>query len=168
VDGTILQSRSARTRQKVSQLLIDLGITRSHSRPRVSNDNPYSESQFRTTKYTADYPEWFDSLAHAREWMDAFITYYNHDHRHSGIGLHTPPPSTSAPPRRSATNEPSLSPRRTNATPNASPADRSHPRYPSRSGSTMAAAASAGLWHRSWGAVAERHRVVRLWWAAPA
>nr|WP_319753014.1 integrase core domain-containing protein [Streptomyces sp. AK02-04a] len=71
-------------------MLIDLGITRSHSRPRVSNDNPYSESQFRTTKYAADYPQWFDSLAHAREWMDAFITYYNHDHRHSGIGLHTP------------------------------------------------------------------------------
>ncbi|EGX54456.1 Integrase catalytic domain-containing protein [Streptomyces zinciresistens K42] len=78
------------TSKKVSQLLIDLGITRSHSRPRVSNDNPYSESQFRTTKYTADYPERFDSLAHAREWMDAFITYHNHDHRHSGIGLHTP------------------------------------------------------------------------------
>ncbi|MFE4330519.1 integrase core domain-containing protein [Streptomyces sp. NPDC056831] len=73
-----------------SQLLIDLGITRSHSRPSVSNDNPYSESQFRTTKYAADYPERFDSPAHAREWMDAFITYYNHDHRHSGIGLHTP------------------------------------------------------------------------------
>lgn len=78
------------TSKKVSQLLIDLGVTRSHSRPKVSNDNPYSESQFRTTKYSADYPERFDSLAHAREWMDAFIAYYNHDHRHSGIGLHTP------------------------------------------------------------------------------
>jgi transposase InsO family protein len=78
------------TSKKVSQLLIDLGIIRSHSRPRVSNDNPYSESQFRTTKYAADYPERFDSLTHAREWMDAFITYCNHDHGHSGIGLHTP------------------------------------------------------------------------------
>ncbi|MFG2405836.1 transposase [Streptomyces brevispora] len=78
------------TSKKVSQLLIDLGITRSHSRPKVSNDNPYSESQFRTTKYAADYPERLDSLAHARERMDAFITYCNHDHRHSGIGLHTP------------------------------------------------------------------------------
>jgi putative transposase len=78
------------TSKKVSQLLIDLGVTRSHSRPKVSNDNPYSESQFRTTKYAADYPERFDSLTHAREWMDAFIAYYNHDHRHSGIGLHTP------------------------------------------------------------------------------
>ncbi|MFE0632645.1 integrase core domain-containing protein [Streptomyces sp. NPDC058864] len=61
------------TSKKVSQLLIDLGITKSHSRPRVSNDNPYSESQFRTTKYAADYPERFDSLAHAREWMDAWL-----------------------------------------------------------------------------------------------
>ncbi|MCX4775315.1 DDE-type integrase/transposase/recombinase [Streptomyces sp. NBC_01264] len=63
------------TSKKVSQLLIDLGVTRSHSRPKVSNGNPFSESQFRTTKYSADYPERFDSLAHAREWMDAFIAY---------------------------------------------------------------------------------------------
>ncbi|MFI5868528.1 IS3 family transposase [Streptomyces sp. NPDC051546] len=78
------------TSKKVSQLLIDLGVTRSHSRPKVSNDNPFSESQFKTTKYTADYPDRFDSLAHAREWFDAFTTYYNHEHRHSGIGYHTP------------------------------------------------------------------------------
>ncbi|MFE4973374.1 transposase [Kitasatospora sp. NPDC056651] len=78
------------TSGKVSQLLIDLGVTRSHSRPRVSNDNPYSEAQFKTTKYMADFPKRFDSLAHAREWFDAFISYYNHEHRHSGIGLHTP------------------------------------------------------------------------------
>jgi putative transposase len=78
------------TSKKVSQLLIDLGVTRSHSRPKVSNDNPYSESQFKTVKYAPDFPERFDSLAHAREWFDAFISYYNHEHRHSGIGLHTP------------------------------------------------------------------------------
>ena len=78
------------TSKKVSQLLIDLGVTRSHSRPKVSNDNPYSEAQLKTTKYMSDYPERFDSLAHAREWFDAFITYYNHEHRHSGIGWHTP------------------------------------------------------------------------------
>jgi transposase InsO family protein len=78
------------TSKKVSQLLIDLGVTRSHSRPKVSNDNPYSEAQFKTTKYMADYPDRFESLAHAREWFDAFTTYYNHEHRHSGIGLHTP------------------------------------------------------------------------------
>ncbi|MFF4186192.1 IS3 family transposase [Streptomyces sp. NPDC001691] len=78
------------TSKKVSQLLIDLGVVRSHSRPKVSNDNPYSEAQFKTTKYMSDYPERFDSLAHAREWFDAFIAYYNHEHRHSGIGWHTP------------------------------------------------------------------------------
>ncbi|MFJ9250931.1 IS3 family transposase [Streptomyces sp. NPDC101776] len=78
------------TSKKVSQLLIDLGVTRSHSRPKVSNDNPYSEAQFKTTKYMSDYPDRFDSLAHAREWFDAFIAYYNHGHRHSGIGFHTP------------------------------------------------------------------------------
>jgi putative transposase len=78
------------TSKKVSQLLIDLGVTRSHSRPKVSNDNPYSEAQFKTTKYMSDYPERFDSLAHAREWFDAFTAYYNHEHRHSGIGWHTP------------------------------------------------------------------------------
>ena len=78
------------TSKKVSQLLIDLGVRRSHSRPKVSNDNPYSEAQFKTTKYMSDYPERFDSLAHAREWFEAFIAYYNHEHRHSGIGWHTP------------------------------------------------------------------------------
>ncbi|WP_079168173.1 DDE-type integrase/transposase/recombinase [Streptomyces colonosanans] len=77
------------TSKKVSQLLIDLGVTRSHSRPGVSNDNPYSESHFKTVKYAPDYPERFDSLAHARGWMEGFITYYNHTHRHSGIGYHT-------------------------------------------------------------------------------
>ncbi len=78
------------TSKKVSQPLIDLGVTRSHSRPKTSNDNPYSESQFKTAKYAPDFPERFDSLAHARDWFDAFISYYNHEHRHSGIGLHTP------------------------------------------------------------------------------
>lgn len=78
------------TSKKVSQMLIDLGVTRSHSRPKVSNDNPYIESHFKTAKYSADYPGQFDSLAHAREWFEEFITYYNHEHRHSGIGLHTP------------------------------------------------------------------------------
>ncbi|MGW7423950.1 integrase core domain-containing protein [Streptomyces sp. NPDC054813] len=62
------------------------------SLPRVSNDNPFSESRFRTTKYASDYPEHFYTLAHAREWMDAFISHHNHEykHKHSGISLHTP------------------------------------------------------------------------------
>ncbi len=78
------------TSKKVSQLLIDLGVTRAHSRPKVSNDNPYSEANFKTIKYCGEYPDSFNSLAHAREWCEDFISYYNHEHRHSGIGLHTP------------------------------------------------------------------------------
>ncbi|WP_328911664.1 DDE-type integrase/transposase/recombinase [Streptomyces sp. NBC_00223] len=76
--------------KKVSQLLIDLGVTRSHSRPGISNDNPCIESYFKTAKYQPDFPPRFDSLTHAREWTEGFITYYNHTHQHSGIGYHTP------------------------------------------------------------------------------
>jgi transposase InsO family protein len=78
------------TSKKVSQLLIDLGVTRSHSRPKVSNDNPYSEANFKTIKYCGEYPASFNSLTHARDWCEGFISYYNHEHRHSAIGLHTP------------------------------------------------------------------------------
>ncbi|WDZ93953.1 IS3 family transposase [Nocardiopsis sp. HUAS JQ3] len=81
---------AAMTSKEVSQLLLDLGIERSHSRPKQSNDNPYSEAQFKTLKYTSDYPDRFASLAHARQWLDGFMAYYNHEHRHSGIGYHTP------------------------------------------------------------------------------
>ncbi|MFE9601373.1 DDE-type integrase/transposase/recombinase [Streptomyces hokutonensis] len=124
------------TSKKVSQLLIDLGVTRSHSRPKVSNDNPYSEAQFKTTKYMSDYTERFDSLAHAREWFDALTSYYNHEHRHSGSAGTRLPASTSAPPRRSATSAPSPSPRHTPGTPNASAAAPHHPRYRRKRGST--------------------------------
>jgi putative transposase len=78
------------TSKPVAMLLADLGITRSHSRPRVSNDNPYSEAQFRTLKYCPAFPERFGSLADARAFWERFFTHYNHIHRHSGIGLRTP------------------------------------------------------------------------------
>lgn len=74
----------------VSTLLASLGVRRSHSRPRVSNDNPYSEAQFRTLKYCPAFPERFGSLADARLFCERFFAYYNNVHRHSGIGLHTP------------------------------------------------------------------------------
>jgi transposase InsO family protein len=74
----------------VSELLVDLGVLRSHSRPRTSNDNPYSEAQFKTMKYVPDFPERFGSLADARAFCERFFLAYNHEHRHSGIGLHTP------------------------------------------------------------------------------
>lgn len=78
------------TSKTVATLLADLEVTRSHSRPRVSNDNPYSESLFKTLKYGPQFPERFGSLTEARQFMDAFTTWYNHEHRHTGIGLHTP------------------------------------------------------------------------------
>ncbi|MGW2043403.1 transposase [Streptomyces virginiae] len=91
VPATVHADRgTSMTPKRVSQLPIDLGLTRSHSRPKTSNDNPYSEAHFKTTKYMSDYPERFDSMAHARHWFEAFIAYYNHEHRHSGIGWHTP------------------------------------------------------------------------------
>ena len=78
------------TSKPVAQLLVDLGVARSHSRPHVSNDNPYSEAQFKTLKYAPVFPDRFGSLAHAGAFCEAFFDYYNHEHRHSGIGLHTP------------------------------------------------------------------------------
>ncbi|MGH7427603.1 MAG: transposase [Candidatus Methylomirabilaceae bacterium] len=74
----------------VAVLLRDLHIHRSHSRPRVSNDNPYSEAQFKTVKYCPEFPDRFGSLEDARGFSDTFMNSYNHHHRHSGIGLHTP------------------------------------------------------------------------------
>lgn len=74
----------------VAFLLADLGITKSHSRPHVSNDNPYSEAGFKTLKYRPDFPGTFTSIEDARRFCDTFFSWYNHDHRHSGIGFHTP------------------------------------------------------------------------------
>jgi len=78
------------TSKPVAQLLVDIGVARSHSRPHVSNDNPYSEAAFKTLKYAPAFPTNFGSLADARAFCEQFFTYYNHEHRHSGIGLHTP------------------------------------------------------------------------------
>ncbi|HSS55345.1 MAG TPA: IS3 family transposase [Gaiellales bacterium] len=77
------------TSKPVAQLLLDLGVDRSHSRPHVSNDNPYSEAHFKTLKYCPAFPGRFGSLEDARSFCAAFFDYYNHIHRHSGLGLHT-------------------------------------------------------------------------------
>lgn len=74
----------------VAQLLADLGVTKTHSRPQVSNDNPSSESQFKTLKYRPGFPARFENLAHARAFCCSFFGWYNGVHRHSGIGLMTP------------------------------------------------------------------------------
>jgi putative transposase len=81
---------SAMTSKPVAQLLVDLGVARSHSRPHTSNDNPYSEAQFKTLKYCPAFPDRFGSIADARAFCVEFFDHYNHVHRHSGIGLHTP------------------------------------------------------------------------------
>jgi Transposase and inactivated derivatives len=78
------------TSKTVTALLSDLEVTRSHSRPKVSNDNPYSEAWFKTLKYNPTFPERFGCLADARGFLDAFVQWYNHEHRHTGIGLHSP------------------------------------------------------------------------------
>ncbi|MBI9092071.1 MAG: transposase [Desulfobacterium sp.] len=71
--------------------LNDLGVSKSFSRPRVSNDNPYSESLFRTLKYRPDYPNKpFEILDNARAWSDQFVRWYNREHLHSGINFVTP------------------------------------------------------------------------------
>ena len=82
--GTSMTSKS------VAQLLVDLDVARSHSRPHVSNDNPYSEAAFKTLKYCPAFPDHFDDIDHARAFCKEFFDYYNHEHYHSGLGLHTP------------------------------------------------------------------------------
>lgn len=74
----------------VGQLLADLGVTKTHSRPHVSNDNPYSESAFKTLKYRPNFPECFGSIEDARLFCQVFFRWYNTEHRHSGIAMLTP------------------------------------------------------------------------------
>ena len=74
----------------VALLLSDLGVTKSHSRPHTSNDNPYSEAQFKTLKYCPEFPERFGCLLDARNFCRTFFSWYNKEHRHTGIALLTP------------------------------------------------------------------------------
>jgi putative transposase len=78
------------TSKPVALLLADLGITKTHSRPHVSDDNPFSESQFKTLKYRPDFPERFGSIQDARAFCQDFFPWYNDEHHHTGIGLLTP------------------------------------------------------------------------------
>jgi len=81
---------SSMTSKQVAFLLADLGVTKSHSRPSVSNDNPYSESQFKTMKYRPEFPDRFGSIEDARTFCQTFFPWYNTEHYHSGLGLLTP------------------------------------------------------------------------------
>jgi putative transposase len=88
---TLHADRGASMRSKpVAALLIDLDITKSHSRPYVSHDNPYSEAQFKTLKYRPNFPARFGCFEDARAHCQEFFTWYNTEHRHSGIGYMTP------------------------------------------------------------------------------
>jgi len=81
---------SSMTSKPVALLLADLGVTKTHSRPHVSNDNPYSEAQFKTMKYRPEFPGRFGSIEDARAFCQTFFGWYNAEHRHSGIALMTP------------------------------------------------------------------------------
>ena len=81
---------SAPTAKTLAQLYADLGMERSLSRPHVSDDNPFSEAQFKTMKYAPGYPPRFGSYEHARSWCRHFFLWYNTEHRHSGIAYLTP------------------------------------------------------------------------------
>ena len=88
---TVHADRGSSMKSKpVALLLADLGVVKTHSRPHVSDDNPYSESHFRTLKYRPGFPERFGSLPDARSFSQEFFTWYNDEHRHSGLGLLTP------------------------------------------------------------------------------
>jgi putative transposase len=88
---TLHSDRGSPMRAKgTAELLVDLGVAASYSRPRVSNDNPFSEAQFKTLKYRPEFPERFEGLDHARAHLRAFFAWYNEEHRHSGIGFMTP------------------------------------------------------------------------------
>lgn len=78
------------TSKPVAFLLSDLGITKTHSRPHTSNDNPYSEAQFKTLKYRPEFPERFGCIEDAKAFCRDFFSWYNKEHRHSGIGFMTP------------------------------------------------------------------------------
>ena len=88
---TIHADRGSSMKSKaVASLLADLGVTKTHSRPHVSNDNPFSESQFKTLKYRPEFPQRFGSLQDARAFCRPFFSWYNTEHRHSGIAYMTP------------------------------------------------------------------------------
>jgi putative transposase len=78
------------TSHSVAEFLATLGVRKTHSRPHTSNDNPYSEAQFKTLKYRGDFPERFETIEEARTFFGKFFTWYQYEHHHSGIALMTP------------------------------------------------------------------------------
>jgi hypothetical protein len=125
------------TSKPVAMLLSDLGVTKSHSRPHVPDDNPYSESQFKTLKHHPTFPDRFGCIQDARTFCQGFFDWYNAEHYHSGIALLPSPTSTTAAPSRSSAPAPKSWRAPTPPIPSGSSA--SHPSRPScrrRCGST--------------------------------
>src|SRR5438270_6475920 len=83
---------SSMTSKSLALLLADLAVVKTHSRPHVSDDNPFSEAHFKTMKYRPDYPDRFGSIQDARRFCQNFFPWYNHQHHHSGLSLLTPAP----------------------------------------------------------------------------
>jgi putative transposase len=81
---------SSMTSKSGALLLADLGVVKTHSRPHVSNDNPFSAAHFKTLKYRPDFPDRFGSIEEARRFCQEFFSWYNHEHHHSGLQLMTP------------------------------------------------------------------------------
>jgi putative transposase len=128
---------SSMTSKPVAFLLADLGVLKTHNRPYTSTDNPYSEAQFKTLKYRPGFPARFDSIEHARAFCRQLFSWYNGAHRHSGIGLMTLRPSTTAKRKPSTPTAPASSTPPTRPRPSASCATRrDRPRYRPPPGST--------------------------------
>lgn len=91
IPGAVHADSGAAMRSNLlKDLLAEHGVTRTHNRPRVSNDNPFSESEFRTMKYRPNYPGIFNTIEQARAFMDFYVPWYNQHHKHSGIALFSP------------------------------------------------------------------------------
>jgi transposase InsO family protein len=128
---------SSMASKPVAFLLADLGVTKSHSRPHCSNDNPYSEARFKTLKYRPEFPERFGCHEDALAFCRRFFGWYNAEHRHSGIGFHTPPMSTTGGPNRSGPSGPGCWTPPTPPIPSgSSPSRQYHPSCPPWRGST--------------------------------
>lgn len=97
---------SSMASKPVAFLLADLGVTKSHSRPHVPNDNPFSESQFKTMKYRPDFPKSFDTVEQGKEFCQHLFAWYNMDHPHSGTRpvVRTPTPASTRQPARAMTD----------------------------------------------------------------
>src|SRR5438309_4460445 len=95
---------SSMTSKSLALLLADLGVVKTHSRPHVSDDNPFSEAHFKTMKYRPEYPDRFGSIQDARRFCQNFFPWYNHQHHHSGLQLLTPPRFITVRPRSSSRN----------------------------------------------------------------